>query len=88
MKTNESGFNSKIVSKGALDILGSKTDDAGVTGKNKITHPYTIQMTINAAWKFISLSLNIFQESKSQFGSIIMQKLAKAEYQTTNWKIL
>ena len=42
------------MSKGTLDILGSKTDDAAVTGKYKITHSYTIQMTINAAGKFIS----------------------------------
>lgn len=77
MNTDQSGFNYEIVSKRTLDIRGSKTVDATVIAKNKTTHSYTIQMTINAAGKFVGPLFIVLQESKGEFGPIVMQKVAK-----------
>ena len=58
MNADRSGFNNEILS----NIRGSKTVDAVVIGKNKITLPYTIQMTIIAEGKFIDPLFLIFQQ--------------------------
>ena len=77
MNIDQSGFNYEIVSKQRLDIQGSKRVDAAVIGKNRKMYSYKIQITINATRKFVGPLFLVLQDSKRQFGSIIMQKLVK-----------
>ena len=72
MNKDQSGFNYEIVPKLKLDIRGLKKVYDAVTSKNKATHSCTIQMTINAAGKFVGPLFRALQESKGQFGPIAM----------------
>ena len=64
---DQSGINCEIVSKQTLNTRGSKTVDAAIIGKNKTMHSYTIQMTINAAVKFVDPLFLVLHEFKGQF---------------------
>ena len=77
INTVQIGFSYEDASKRKLDIQGSKIVDAAVMVKNKTTHWYTIQITINAEGKFVGPLFLTLQESKGQFGPIVMQNLAK-----------
>ena len=67
-----SGFNYEIVSKQTLGIRVSKTGYASVIGKNKTTHSHLIKMTIDTAGKFNDPLFLILQESKGQFGPVVV----------------
>jgi hypothetical protein len=75
LNTDQSGFEYEIVSKRTLDMKGSRNVDASIISKNKTTHSYTVQMTINAGGKFVGPLLIVTQESEGVFGPIVKKRL-------------
>ncbi len=73
--TDQSGYNYEMVSTRTLSDEGEKITEELVNSINKVTHSYSIQVTVTASGKIVGPVFLVLQEVSGQFGPRVSANL-------------
>ncbi len=75
LNTDQSGYNYEMVSTRTLSEMGEKSTECAITSANKITHSYSIQVTISASGRLVGPVFLYLQEPQGLFGPRVLDSL-------------